>query len=79
MTGMPATLMFNEREFNIAGFVRFMNGPVAAADIGRVILNHGKKQAHAEYQKSKGSTQSHDFLLFAFSKVPPAVPKSPFP
>jgi hypothetical protein len=69
MIGSAAMVMFDQREFNLSGFVGFGNGPISAANVGRAILNHSEKQAEGEYRESESSAQSHKILLWMSLKI----------
>jgi hypothetical protein len=52
-------MMLDQRKHNLARFIGVANGPVAAANVGCAIPDYREQQAEGEYQKRKGSTQSH--------------------
>jgi hypothetical protein len=60
---VSAAVVLDQRELDLARFVRLADGPIPAANVCRAILDYREKQAEGKYQKSQGSTRSHKTLL----------------
>src|SRR5436305_15095552 len=53
-------MMLDQRELDLIRKIRFADGPVAAADFRRAILDSREKHQATEYEESKSATHSHD-------------------
>src|SRR5581483_34180 len=56
---LASMVTLDQREFNLAGNVRFADSPVAAAHLRGTIRNGGEKDNAPKYKESKRATQSH--------------------